>query len=127
MVNELRFSLKQNIVVRNIKEENLAFYLELAKLDFVTLVMILLMISPCPGTDTCNLGIASSTGIAEELERVLKLEFPQYKENREITIKISGCMNACGQHNMSAIGFRDVNQCWKISSQHFKYSWVVGI
>jgi sulfite reductase (ferredoxin) len=42
----------------------------------------------------------------EELERVLKLEFPQYKENREITIKISGCMNACGQHNMSAIGFR---------------------
>jgi sulfite reductase beta subunit-like hemoprotein len=33
------------------------------------------MISPCPGTDTCNLGIASSTGIAEELERVLKLEF----------------------------------------------------
>jgi sulfite reductase (ferredoxin) len=24
-------------------------------------------------------------------------------------------MNACGQHNMSAIGFRDVNQCWKIS------------
>jgi sulfite reductase (ferredoxin) len=49
--------------------------------------MILLMISPCPGTDTCNLGIASSTGIAEELERVLKLEFPQYK-NREITIKL---------------------------------------
>jgi sulfite reductase (ferredoxin) len=25
-------------------------------------------------------------------------------------------MNACGQHNMSAIGFRDVNKCWKISS-----------
>jgi sulfite reductase (ferredoxin) len=41
--------------------------------------MILLTISP-HGTDTCNLGIASSTGIAEELERVLKLEFPQYKE-----------------------------------------------
>jgi sulfite reductase (ferredoxin) len=38
-------------------------------------------ITACPGTDTCNLGIASSTGI-EELERVLKLEFPQYKENR---------------------------------------------
>jgi sulfite reductase (ferredoxin) len=71
-------------------------------------------ITACPGTDTCNLGIASSTGIAEELERVLKLEF-QYKENREITIKISGCMNACGQHNMSAIGFRGC-QCWKISS-----------
>jgi sulfite reductase (ferredoxin) len=109
--NELRFSLKQNIVVRNIKEENLGFfYQELAKLDFVTLGYDTINdITACPGTDTCNLGIASSTGIAEELERVLKLEFPQYKENREITIKISGCMNACGQHNMSAIGFQGMS------------------
>jgi len=109
--NELRFSLKQNIVLRNIKEENLAFfYQELAKLDFVTLGYDTIGdITACPGTDTCNLGIASSTGIAEELERVLKLEFPQYKENREITIKISGCMNACGQHNMSSIGFQGMS------------------
>lgn len=109
--NELRFSLKQNIVLRNIREENLAFfYQELAKLDFVTLGYDTIGdITACPGTDTCNLGIASSTGIAEELERVLKLEFPQYKENREITIKISGCMNACGQHNMSSIGFQGMS------------------
>jgi hypothetical protein len=38
-------SLKQNIVLRNIKEK-ISFYQELAKLDFVTLVMILLMTSP---------------------------------------------------------------------------------
>jgi sulfite reductase (ferredoxin) len=62
------------------------------------------MISPLVQELICNLGIAGN-GIAEELERVLKLEF-QYKENREITIKISGCMNACGQHNMS-IGFQE--------------------
>ncbi|EIA09693.1 HEPN domain-containing protein [Flavobacterium frigoris] len=109
--NELRFSLKQNIVLRNIKEENLPFfYQELAKLDFVALGYETIGdITACPGTDTCNLGIASSTGIAEELERVLKLEFPQYKDNREITIKISGCMNACGQHNMSQIGFQGMS------------------
>ncbi|WP_367773335.1 nitrite reductase [Flavobacterium sp. WC2421] len=109
--NELRFSLRQNIVLRNIKEENLGFfYQELAKLDFVALGYDTIGdITACPGTDTCNLGIASSTGIAEELERVLKLEFPQYKDNREITIKISGCMNACGQHNMSQIGFQGMS------------------
>ncbi|MBC5839268.1 HEPN domain-containing protein [Flavobacterium muglaense] len=109
--NELRFSLKQNIVLRNIKEDNLPFfYQELAKLDFVTVGYDTIGdITACPGTDTCNLGIASSTGIAEELERVLKLEFPQYKDNREITIKISGCMNACGQHNMSQIGFQGMS------------------
>jgi sulfite reductase (ferredoxin) len=34
--NELRFSLRQNIIIRHVKEENLPFfYQELAKLDFV--------------------------------------------------------------------------------------------
>ncbi len=109
--NELRFSLRQNIVLRNIKEENLAFfYQELAKLDFVALGYDTIGdITACPGTDTCNLGIASSTGIADELERVLKTEYLQYSNNQEITIKISGCMNACGQHNMAEIGFQGMS------------------
>lgn len=109
--NELRFSLRQNIVLRNIKEENLPFfYQELAKLEMVALGYDTIGdITACPGTDTCNLGIASSTGIAEELENVLKTEFPQYSNNQEITIKISGCMNACGQHNMAEIGFQGMS------------------
>ncbi|HEU4791438.1 MAG TPA: nitrite reductase [Flavobacterium sp.] len=109
--NELRFSLRQNILIRNIKEENLPFfYQELAKLDFVTLgYNSIADITACPGTDTCNLGIASSTGIAEELERVFATEYPQYNNNLDIAIKISGCMNACGQHNMSEIGFQGMS------------------
>ncbi|HEY4618861.1 MAG TPA: nitrite reductase [Flavobacterium sp.] len=109
--NELRFSLRQNIVIRHVKEENLEFfYEELAKLGFVELGYDTTGdITACPGTDTCNLGIASSTGIAVELERVLKEEYPQYSNNKGITIKISGCMNACGQHNMSEIGFQGMS------------------
>ena len=109
--NELRFSLRQNILIRHVKEENLPFfYLELAKLDFVTLGYDSTAdITACPGTDTCNLGIASSTGIATELERVLATEYPQYSNNQGITIKISGCMNACGQHNMAEIGFQGMS------------------
>ena len=109
--NELRFSLRQDIVIRDIKEENLAFfYQELAKLDMVTLGYNTIGdITACPGTDTCNLGIASSTGIATELERVLATEYPQYANNTGITIKISGCMNACGQHNMAEIGFQGMS------------------
>ncbi|KVV13828.1 HEPN domain-containing protein [Flavobacterium sp. TAB 87] len=109
--NELRFSLRQNIVLRNIKEENLPFfYQELAKLDMVALgYNSTADITACPGTDTCNLGIASSTGIAAELEKVIHAEYPQYLKNNEIEIKISGCMNACGQHNMSAIGFQGMS------------------
>ena len=109
--NELRFSLRQDILIRHIKVENLPFfYQELTKLDFVSLgYNSIADITACPGTDTCNLGIASSTGIAVELERVLTTEYPQYQNNQEITIKISGCMNACGQHNMAHIGFQGMS------------------
>ena len=109
--NELRFSLRQDILIRNIKEDNLVFfYQELEKLGFVTLgYNSTADITACPGTDTCNLGIASSTGIASELERVLAAEYPQYNNNNDITIKISGCMNACGQHNMAEIGFQGMS------------------
>lgn len=106
--NELRFTLRQNILIRHVKEALLPFfYVELKKLGFAEIgYNSTLDITSCPGTDTCNLGIASSTGISKELERVLTYEFPQYANNKEITIKISGCMNSCGQHSMAHIGFQ---------------------
>jgi len=106
--NEIRLSLRQNILIRHVKNELLPFfYVELQKLGFVEAgYESALDITSCPGTDTCNLGIASSTGISAELEKVLKSEFPQYANNRDITIKISGCMNSCGQHSMAHIGFQ---------------------
>ncbi|TDQ25419.1 HEPN domain-containing protein [Tenacibaculum caenipelagi] len=109
--NELRFTLRQNILIRHVREEFLPFfYTELQKLGFADAGYNSLNdITACPGTDTCNLGIASSTGIAAELERVLKAEYPQYVNNKDITIKISGCMNACGQHNMAHIGFQGMS------------------
>jgi sulfite reductase (ferredoxin) len=62
-------------------------------------------ITACPGTDTCNLAISSSTGIATALELVIQEEFPDLVYNKDIKIKISGCMNSCGQHGIASIGF----------------------
>ena len=109
--NEIRLSLRQNIVIRNVKENLIPFfYSELEKLGFVEAgYNSTLDITACPGTDTCNLGIASSTGIARVLEDVLKNEYPNYVNNKEITIQIRGCMNACGQHNMAHIGFQGMS------------------
>ncbi len=109
--NEIRLTLRQNILIRHVKNELLPFfYNELNKLGFATIgYNSTLDITSCPGTDTCNLGIASSTGISVELERVLKTEFPQYANNKDITIKISGCMNSCGQHTMAHIGFQGMS------------------
>lgn len=106
--NELRFTLRQNILIRHVREEFLPFfYVTLKKLGFAQVgYNSTVDITACPGTDTCNLGISSSTGIAAELEKVLLAEYPEYINNKDITIKISGCMNACGQHNMAHIGFQ---------------------
>ncbi len=62
-------------------------------------------ITSCPGTDTCNLGISSSTGATEALEKVIRNEYPEMIRNNDIKIKLSGCMNACGQHSIANIGF----------------------
>ena len=108
---EIRLSLRQNILIPFVKEENIEFfYTELKKLGFTDVgYNKALDITACPGTDTCNLGISSSTGIAEELERVIKTEYPDYINNEDVVIKISGCMNACGQHNMANIGFQGMS------------------
>ncbi len=108
---EIRLSLRQNILIPYVKEELVPFfYQELKKLGFAEAgYNKALDITACPGTDTCNLGIASSTGIADELERVIKAEYPQYIKNPDVVIKISGCMNACGQHNMAHIGFQGMS------------------
>ncbi len=108
---EIRLSLRQNILIPYVKKELVPFfYVELAKLGFAEAgYNKALDITACPGTDTCNLGISSSTGIAEELERLIKAEYPKYISNPDVVIKISGCMNACGQHNMANIGFQGMS------------------
>lgn len=108
---EVRLTLRQNILIPYVKESLLPFfYQELEKLGFTEIgYNTALDITACPGTDTCNLGIASSTGIAEELEKVIQAEYPHYIDNPDVVIKISGCMNACGQHNMANIGFQGMS------------------
>jgi len=105
--DELRLTISQGILIRGVQEALLPFFYQ--KLNELGLADIgygsTLDITSCPGTDTCNLGIASSTGLARELENTLRNEFPAYAYNKDISIKLSGCMNACGQHSIAQIGF----------------------
>ncbi|NIJ44403.1 sulfite reductase (ferredoxin) [Wenyingzhuangia heitensis] len=109
--DELRFTLRQNILVRHVREDLLPFfYTKLKELGFTELgYEAIADITACPGTDTCNLGIASSTGAAVELEKVLRAEYPEFATESDLVIKISGCMNACGQHNLCNIGFQGMS------------------
>ena len=108
---EIRLTLRQNILIPFVHTQNIrSFYQALKALNLADPgYNKALDITACPGTDTCNLGIASSTGIAAELEAVIKQEYPSYINHTDVVIKISGCMNACGQHNMASIGFQGMS------------------
>jgi sulfite reductase (ferredoxin) len=103
-----RFSYGQSVLLRDVKEEHLpALYLALKELQLDRAGFQRLNdIVACPGTDTCNLGIASSMGLAKVLQEVVEKEYPDLIQKHQIDIKISGCMNACGQHTLAHIGFQ---------------------
>ncbi len=62
-------------------------------------------VTSCPGADTCNLGITHSRALGRELTLSLQRQ-PDWSELLGgVRIKISGCMNSCGQHHVAAIGF----------------------
>lgn len=105
--DELRLTVNQGILLKYVPELQLpALYqaleqLELADPGFGTIVDI----TACPGTDTCNLAVSNSTGLAKKLEEVLTENYAYLIGDKDIQIKISGCMNACGQHMAAHIGF----------------------
>jgi len=105
--DDIRVTINQGYILRFVRPEALAGLfseldtLGLAEAGFDSTADI----TACPGTDTCNLGIASSTGIAKKLEDVIRTEYPDLVKDNDIKIKISGCPNACGQHSIAAIGF----------------------
>lgn len=105
--DDIRVTVNQGYLLRFIKAEDLpGVYnalqaLGLAEPGFDTTADI----TTCPGTDTCNLGISSSYGITRALEAMMRDEFPDLVFNDDIKIKISGCMNGCGQHSVANIGY----------------------
>jgi sulfite reductase (ferredoxin) len=109
--DDIRITVNQGMLLKFVREHALpALFAELDQLQLAEPGFdSVLDITTCPGTDTCNLGIASSMGLAEELERVLKEEYPDLISNNQLKIKISGCMNACGHHSIANIGFHGMS------------------
>lgn len=106
--DEITITINQNLLLRHFEEKVL--WTVFQKLQTLELVdegyNSFLDVTACPGTDTCNLGIASSTGLSVALEEKLLETYKQFALSKDINIKISGCMNACGQHMISTIGFQ---------------------
>ncbi|MFY0599243.1 MAG: HEPN domain-containing protein [Cyclobacteriaceae bacterium] len=105
--DDIRITVNQGLLFRNIKPGDIkGVYEELNKIDlsdagFDTLADV----TACPGTDTCNLGVTNSTDLSLVLEKMIREEYPHLIDESLIKIKISGCMNSCGQHMIANIGF----------------------
>lgn len=105
--NETRVTIDQGLLLRYVSAADLP-----ALFNALTHIGLALPgaagtadITSCPGTDTCNLGISNSTGVAKALEGVIAGNYPHLIANLDLRVRISGCMNSCGQHTLSAIGF----------------------
>lgn len=107
VADEIRVTQNQGLLLKFVRKEALQalyanlYVLGLAELGFDSLADI----TTCPGTDTCNLGISNSMTLAKVLEQTIQHDFPEFIYEKNIKIKISGCMNSCGQHGLAEIGF----------------------
>ena len=109
----VRTTVEQNVVLRQVRESDLpALHRELDALGLARPgAQSIGDVTACPGTDTCKLGIASSRGLAAEIERQVRQRLDTLDEAvRGLRIKISGCFNSCGQHHVSDLGFYGVSR-----------------
>lgn len=105
--DDIRLTINQGFLLKHVAQEELPFlFAELSELGLaIPGFDSVADITACPGTDTCNLAISNSTNISVELEKVIYNEYPELVYDHDIKIKISGCMNSCGQHGLAQIGF----------------------
>nr|AIE90188.1 sulfite reductase subunit (cysI) [uncultured marine thaumarchaeote AD1000_01_A07] len=103
-----RNGFSQDIILRYVHESDLPkLYSRLLESGLANSGS-LTMASPvgCSGTTSCNLALTNSHRLAKEIQRkFLELKLDEDDDLRDATIKISGCPNSCGQHEIATIGF----------------------
>ena len=108
---ELRVSHEQNLVLADVRQEQLVELWEAAKeAGFATPTLGLLtdMIC-CPGGDFCALANAKSIPIAAQIQETFD-NLDYLYDIGEIDLNISGCMNACGHHHVGNLGILGVDK-----------------
>ncbi len=113
IADTIRTTVEQNLVLRWVPEGDLPeVYAGLVALGLgAPGARTIVDVVACPGTDTCKLGIASSRGLAAELRgRLASKAVALDRSVQDLSIKVSGCFNACGQHHVADIGFYGVSR-----------------
>lgn len=99
---------QQNFAIRYVRGTDLRdFYEKLASAGLANPgALTIASAVGCSGTTSCNLAITNSHRLAKEVQRrFLELGLDTDDSLCDATIKISGCPNSCGQHEIATIGF----------------------
>ncbi|MDA8482113.1 nitrite/sulfite reductase [Pseudomonas resinovorans] len=108
---EIRIAHEQNLVLPDVRKADLhALWLLAREQGLATAnVGLLTDIIACPGGDYCSLANAKSIPIAQAIQA----RFPDpaaLQDLGELSLNISGCMNACGHHHIGNIGILGVDK-----------------
>jgi sulfite reductase (ferredoxin) len=99
---------QQNFAVRYVRGVELRdFYEKLASAGLANPgALTIASAVGCSGTTSCNLAITNSHRLAKEVQRrFLEIGLDTDDTLRDSSIKISGCPNSCGQHEIATVGF----------------------
>ncbi|WP_438301721.1 nitrite/sulfite reductase [Pseudomonas sp. NMS19W] len=107
----IRIAHEQNIVLPDVPKSELFALWQLAKEQGLGAANVGLLtdIIACPGGDFCALANAKSIPIAQAIQaRFDNLDY--LHDLGDISLNISGCMNACGHHHIGNIGILGVDK-----------------
>ena len=110
-LGEIRTTHEQNMVLAHVPVDelfNLWNELKAIKLATPNLGKLTDMIV-CPGLDYCSLANAGTLEIYDQIYKHFD-DLDYMHELGDISIKISGCMNACGHHHVGDIGILGVDK-----------------
>jgi sulfite reductase (NADPH) hemoprotein beta-component len=63
-------------------------------------------VAGCPGAESCKLAVTQSRGLGRDLSTHLQARPDLVAAAGNLSIKVSGCPNGCGQHHIAGIGFQ---------------------
>ena len=110
-LGEVRTTHEQNVVLADIAKDQLFELWQACKpLGFASPTIGTLndMIC-CPGGDFCSLANAKSIPVAEAIQRKFD-DLDYLYDLGDLSLNISGCMNACGHHHVGNIGVLGVDK-----------------
>ena len=108
---EIRIAHEQNIVLPDVPKADLFGLWQLACGQGLGSANIGLLtdIIACPGGDFCALANAKSIPIAQGIQARFE-DLDYLHDLGDISLNISGCMNACGHHHIGNIGILGVDK-----------------